>query len=187
MPPRISVVLPVYDVAPYLETCLRSLAAQTVGDELEVIVVDDGSRDGSDEIAERFAATDARFRMVRQENAGLGAARNTGIGLARGEFLAFADSDDAVPPDAYETLVTALDESGSDFASGNVFRLTDRGVAAGGVPRVGVREEAAPHARHPFPGADHGPGAVEQALPALVLGPATDSVSRKACSTRTSR
>ncbi|WP_329121930.1 bifunctional glycosyltransferase/CDP-glycerol:glycerophosphate glycerophosphotransferase [Streptomyces sp. NBC_01465] len=128
MPPRLSVVVPIYNVEDYLGECLRSLAEQTFPD-LEVVMVDDGSPDGSADIARRFAAQDARFRLVVQENAGLGAARNTGVAHAdpEAEFLAFVDSDDVIPPDAYALLVAALDGSGSDFASGNVMRLRTSG------------------------------------------------------------
>jgi CDP-glycerol glycerophosphotransferase len=121
--------VPAHNVAPYLETCLRSLAEQTIKEELDVIVVDDGSTDASGEIAERFSTADERFRLVSRENAGLGAARNTGIDQARGEFLAFVDADDAVPRHAYEMLVGTLDRTGSDFASGNVRRLTTFGTS----------------------------------------------------------
>ncbi len=124
---RVSVVVPVYNVAAYLDTCLESLAEQTFGD-LEVVMVDDGSTDASAEIAERFAARDSRFRLVQQANAGLGAARNTGVRHASGEFLAFVDSDDAVPRHAYEHLLEALEASGSAFASGNVRRFTSLGT-----------------------------------------------------------
>jgi CDP-glycerol glycerophosphotransferase len=127
MAARVSVVVPVYNVAPYLDTCLESLAQQSFGD-IEVVMVDDGSTDASAEIAERFAARDSRFRLVQQANAGLGAARNTGARHASGEFLAFVDSDDAVPRHAYEHLLEALDASGSDFASGNVRRFTAAGT-----------------------------------------------------------
>jgi CDP-glycerol glycerophosphotransferase len=119
---RISVVVPIYDVEEYLGACLRSIAAQTFGD-LEVVMVDDGSTDGSPDIAAEFARQDSRFRLVRQPNGGLSSARNTGIREARGELLAFVDSDDVLPADAYERLAGALDETGSDFATGNVHRL----------------------------------------------------------------
>jgi CDP-glycerol glycerophosphotransferase len=127
MPPRISVVVPVYNVEPYLAECLESLAGQTVRD-LEVIMVDDGSKDRSGEIAQGFADRDERFRLVTQPNGGLGNARNNGIKHATGEFLAFVDSDDYLAPNAYELLLGALDETGSDFATGNVLRLQSIGA-----------------------------------------------------------
>jgi CDP-glycerol glycerophosphotransferase len=123
---RVSVVVPVYNVEQYLEACLESIAQQTMSD-LEVVMVDDGSTDESPGIARSFAERDGRFRLVSQANAGLGAARNTGAAHASGEFIAFVDSDDVVPRHAYEVLLAALDETGSDFASGNVERLTSRG------------------------------------------------------------
>ncbi|MDQ0990890.1 bifunctional glycosyltransferase/CDP-glycerol:glycerophosphate glycerophosphotransferase [Streptomyces sp. V3I7] len=124
MAPRLSVIVPIYNVERYLPACLDSLAAQTFRD-LEVLMVDDGSPDGSAAIAEAYAARDSRFRLIRKENAGLGAARNTGIAhlAAEAEFLTFVDSDDVIPPDAYRLMVASLDETGSDFATGNVFHL----------------------------------------------------------------
>ncbi|MFF7633852.1 CDP-glycerol glycerophosphotransferase family protein [Kitasatospora sp. NPDC008050] len=124
MAPRLSVVVPIYNVERYLEECLESIAAQTMSD-LECIMVDDGSKDGSAAIAEAFAAKDSRFRLVRKKNAGLGAARNTGLlHLTEGtEFVAFVDSDDTLPPSAYQLMISTLDETGSDFATGNVLRF----------------------------------------------------------------
>src|SRR3954449_7211562 len=125
--PRISVGVPIYNVEPYLEECLDSIAHQTYRD-LEVVMVDDGSKDNNPEIAERWASKDERFRLVPQPNGGLGSARNTGIKHAGGELLAFVDSDDYLAPNAYQLLVEALDESGSDFATGNVLRLQSQGA-----------------------------------------------------------
>ncbi|MEU5883686.1 CDP-glycerol glycerophosphotransferase family protein [Spirillospora sp. NPDC047279] len=120
--PKVSVIVPVYNVAPYVEDCLESLAAQTLED-IEVVVVDDGSTDDGGAIVARFAAGDPRFTVVTKENAGLGAARNTGIDRATGEFLAFLDSDDLLPPYALEYMAATLDRTGSDFATGNVRRF----------------------------------------------------------------
>lgn len=127
-PPRLTVVVPVHNVEQYLEECLRSIAAQTL-DALDVVMVDDGSTDASADIARAFAARDPRFRLVGQDNGGLGHARNTGARHAdpATAYLAFADSDDVLPPRAYEQLTGLLDRSGSDFATGNVYRLTTAG------------------------------------------------------------
>jgi CDP-glycerol glycerophosphotransferase len=124
--PRISVVVPIYDVEPYLEDCLRSIARQTLRD-LEVVMVDDGSPDESAAIGQRFADADPRFRLLRQPNAGLGAARNAGAAACGGEYLAFVDSDDRLVPDAYERLLASLVTTGSDFATGGVRRFDDDG------------------------------------------------------------
>ncbi|MDA2810295.1 CDP-glycerol:glycerophosphate glycerophosphotransferase [Nocardiopsis sp. RSe5-2] len=124
--PVLSVIVPVYNVERYLGACLDSLRGQTLGD-LEIVVVDDGSPDDSARIAAEHAERDPRVRLVRQDNAGLGAARNTGIRHAGGEFLAFVDSDDAIPPYAFGAMVAGLRESGSDFATGNVHRYNELG------------------------------------------------------------
>lgn len=123
--PRVSVVVPVYNVEAYLDECLRSILSQTV-DDFEVVVVDDGSTDDSMEIAERHADQDRRIKLVRQPNGGLGQARNTGVEAAEGEFLSFVDSDDRLPPEALELLLSALDKTGSDFATGNIHRFNSR-------------------------------------------------------------
>jgi CDP-glycerol glycerophosphotransferase len=126
--PRISVIVPIYNVERYLAESLASAAGQSFGD-LEVIMVDDGSTDGSTAIAREFEARDPRFRLLTQANAGLSAARNTGLPAATGEYLAFLDSDDVLPLDAYERLLGALERSGSDFATGNVHRLSTWGTS----------------------------------------------------------
>ncbi|MEV0824553.1 glycosyltransferase family 2 protein [Nonomuraea rubra] len=124
MIPLLSVIVPIYNVEPYLTECLKSLAAQTLED-LEVVLVDDGSVDGSRRIAEDFVSRDDRFVLIGQRNLGPGPARNQGIRQARGTYLAFADGDDVVPPEAYELLVGRLAETGSDLACGAVRRLVD--------------------------------------------------------------
>ena len=125
--PRISVVVPVYNVELYLRDCLDSLAEQTFGD-LEIVMVDDGSTDNSAAIAQEYVDRDPRFKLLTQPNGGLSAARNTGTEAATGDFLAFVDSDDYLAPNAYELLHGALEETGSDFATGNVQRLTTKGT-----------------------------------------------------------
>ncbi len=125
--PLVSVVVPAYGVEAWLGECLDSLLAQEHR-ALEVVVVDDGSPDRSAAIAEGYAARDDRVRVVRRPNGGLGAARNTGVASATGEYLAFADSDDVVPPAAYATLVAALERSGSDFATGSCVRWESDGL-----------------------------------------------------------
>ncbi|MET8935418.1 CDP-glycerol glycerophosphotransferase family protein [Streptomyces rubiginosohelvolus] len=128
MAPRLTVVVPLYNVEEYLGACLSSLAEQTMPD-LEVVLVDDGSTDNGPVLAQEFTERDPRFRLFRQENAGLGAARNAGVREAHpgAEFLTFVDSDDVVPPGAYARMLAELDRSGSDFATGNVLRLRANG------------------------------------------------------------
>jgi CDP-glycerol glycerophosphotransferase len=125
--PQISVVVPFYDIEDLLGDCLQSIAAQTFAD-LEVIMVDDGSTDGSAAVAQRMAAADPRFRLIRVPNGGPGYARNRGVEQASGEFLAFVDADDMLPSHAYEKLHDTLVKSGSDFVSGNVLRIGPSGM-----------------------------------------------------------
>ena len=91
--PKVSVVIPVYNVAPYLRQCLDSVVNQTLR-EIEIICVDDGSTDGSTEILAEYAAKDARVRVLTLEHTNAGAARNAGMSMATGEYLGFVDSDD---------------------------------------------------------------------------------------------
>ena len=122
--PELSVVVPVYNVKPYLAACLDSLLAQTFTD-LEVVLVDDGSTDGSSEIAAGFVRGQDRWRLIRTANHGLGAARNRGVAQTRGTYIAFLDSDDLVPAYAYELMVSTLHDSGSDFVVGSLEQLID--------------------------------------------------------------
>lgn len=120
--PELSVVIPTHDVAPWVDECLRSVLGQE-GVRLEVVVVDDGSRDGTPDIVAAFR--DPRVRLVAAGQSGGGPARNQGVALARGEYLAFADGDDVVPPGAYGALLASLRTSGSDMAVGNFVRFPD--------------------------------------------------------------
>ncbi len=115
-------IVPFYNVEKYLAACLDSILEQTTGD-YEVILVDDGSPDGSRAIAESYVARDPRFRLVIRENGGLGAARNTGIQHARGRFLTFVDSDDLLPPNALAALRASARRTGSDIVVGAVERF----------------------------------------------------------------
>jgi CDP-glycerol glycerophosphotransferase len=124
---RISVVVPFYNNEDLLEDCLQSIAAQTFTD-LEVIMVDDGSSDGSVAIAQARAAADPRFTLIQVPNGGPGYARNRGIEHVTGEFLAFVDADDMLPSYAYSRMLKTLEASGSDFVSGNVERIGPAGV-----------------------------------------------------------
>jgi CDP-glycerol glycerophosphotransferase len=120
--PLLSVVVPAYQVEDYLTDCLTSVLGQS-WEHLEVVVVDDGSTDGTGYLADRVAAGDPRVRVVHQANAGLGAARNAGVRHATGDYLAFADSDDLVVAGAYDAMVGSLERTGSDLAIGAVERL----------------------------------------------------------------
>ncbi len=124
MPPLLSIVVPAYGVGEYLPACLDSLLSQTLED-IEVIIVDDGSPDESGEIADDYASIDSRVRVLHTENQGVGAARNEGVRAVTGRYIAFADPDDLVPPRAYELLVESLERTGSDIAAGNAWRYIE--------------------------------------------------------------
>ena len=111
----ISVIIPVYKVEEYLCRCVDSVLAQTYGN-LEIILVDDGSPDGCPAMCDAYAGQDARIRVIHQENAGLSGARNAGIDAARGQWLAFVDSDDYLAPDFLERLLEACERTGSDLS-----------------------------------------------------------------------
>ena len=125
--PLVSLVVPVYGVERYLPACLDSLIEQT-HPRLQIILIDDGSPDRSIDIMEAYAQRDSRIEIIRQANAGLGAARNTGAQAARGEFLMFVDSDDTLELDAVETYVSSLRRTGSDFAVASYQRLSSAGT-----------------------------------------------------------
>lgn len=118
MSEKISVIIPVYKVETYLPECLDSVVNQTYRD-IEIILVDDASPDGCGKICDRYAEKDGRVRVVhREENGGLAAARNTGLDLAAGEYLFFADSDDWLAEDTLEKLYQGLKKSGADCSVG---------------------------------------------------------------------
>ena len=113
--PLLSLVVPVYNVAPYLPRCLESLAALMPPAD-EIIVVDDGSTDDCPRILAEFALRLPQMRVIRQENGGLSVARNTGLDAAHGKYLAFVDSDDFVSPDAYAEALRLAEEEQLDMA-----------------------------------------------------------------------
>ena len=113
---KISVIIPVYNVASYLEKCVKSVIAQSYTD-LEIILVDDGSNDGSSEICDELKEIDSRIVVIHQENQGLSVARNTGLDRATGEWIAFLDSDDWIEKEAYEVLLSLAENYKADITS----------------------------------------------------------------------
>lgn len=124
--PLISVIIPAYNAEGSLERCVDSVLRQTLGD-LEVVIVDDGSRDGTGVLCDKLASRYARVRVVHRENGGLSAARNTGIENARGSLLFFLDSDDYIAPEELEVLHRSMIESDSPMVVGGVVNVTDSG------------------------------------------------------------
>jgi len=115
-PPAVSVIVPMHDVAAHAGAAIASLRAQTFAG-FEAIVVDDGSSDGSGDVALAAMAGDARFRLVRQPNRGLSAARNAGLAAARGRFIAFLDGDDRLAPEFLARMLAALESDGGAWVA----------------------------------------------------------------------
>lgn len=111
---KVSIIVPVYNVYPYLDKCLHSLVHQTLK-EIEIIVVNDGSKDNSQDIIDRYAKKDKRIISLKKKNGGLSDARNYGIFYAKGEYLAFLDSDDYVDLDLYEKMYEMAHQQQADM------------------------------------------------------------------------
>lgn len=105
--PLISVIVPVYKVEDYLERCVDSLRNQTYQN-LEILLIDDGSPDNCPAMCDQFAAQDSRIKVIHKQNGGLADSRNTGLDAATGDLIAFVDSDDWIAPDTYEELISML-------------------------------------------------------------------------------
>jgi glycosyltransferase involved in cell wall biosynthesis len=112
--PCVTVIVPVYNVEKYLCSCIDSLLAQTFND-FEIILIDDGSNDGSSEICDRYANLDERVITVHKENGGVSSTRNKGIELARGKYIIFVDSDDTVSPEYVATLYKEIIDGDYDL------------------------------------------------------------------------
>ena len=139
----VSIIVPVKNVATWISDCLLSIQTQTLNN-FEVILIDDGSEDESVELCQPFLLNDPRFFLHRATGHGSGAARNQGVALARGTFLAFADSDDILPPHALESLIGAQAQTGSPVIMGQYVKFSGeqitRSTSDWGVFGRGVRK-----------------------------------------------
>lgn len=115
MEAKVSIIVPIYNVESYVERCIQSLLAQTL-EEIEIILIEDGSPDRSGEICDRYEAKDKRIRVIHQENLGVSMARNRGVSIAKGEYIGFVDPDDFVTEDMYERLYGAIKQYEADIA-----------------------------------------------------------------------
>ncbi|HEY8748521.1 MAG TPA: glycosyltransferase [Tepidisphaeraceae bacterium] len=139
--PAVSVAIPLYNAAPYVAQSIRSVLQQTFTD-FELIVVDDGSTDGSADIVERVAAGDSRLRLIRQANVGVSAASNRATELARGEFLARVDADDICLPERLEKQVAYLRANPDCVAVGSrVMFIDDQGDPLFEMPGIAFTHE----------------------------------------------
>ena len=116
----ISVIVPVYKVEKYLDECVSSILSQTYNN-IEVILVDDGSPDNCPAICDEWAKKDNRIKVVHKENGGVSSARNAGIGIATGNYIGFVDSDDWIEPDMFELLIKAMSENDAQLVSCDLY------------------------------------------------------------------
>ena len=124
--PKISIVVPVYNVENHLERCVDSLINQTFSN-IEIILVNDGSTDHSGSMCDDYSKKDKRIQVVHKNNGGLSSARNAGMAIASGQYIGFVDSDDDVEPDMYEKLVNVVEEYQVDFAMADYLRIDSKG------------------------------------------------------------
>ena len=115
---KVSIIIPVYNVLPYLQRCLDSVVAQTLKD-VEIIIVDDGSTDGSSAFVDEYSRKDSRIKVVHKENGGLMSAWTTGVRLSHGEYIGFVDSDDYILPEMYDRLYSLASEYDVDIVISN--------------------------------------------------------------------
>ena len=124
--PKFSIIIPVYNVEPYLRECLDSVLAQTFTD-WETICVDDGSTDNSGAILDEYAAKDSRFKVIHQPNAGVSAARNAALDVVTGEWLTFVDGDDSISSDCLSAMLKRVDDTAIPLVIGQVRKVWDDG------------------------------------------------------------
>lgn len=122
----VSVIVPVYNVEKYLATCINSLLNQSYNN-LEIILVDDGSKDASGKICDAFEKENSRIKVIHKENEGLGLSRNAGLKIAQGKYVTFVDSDDFLGTSAIEDLVKAADKNNADICIGGFTRINENG------------------------------------------------------------
>ena len=134
----LSIIVPVYKAAKHLDRCVESIISQTY-ENLEVILVDDGSPDGSPVMCDSWAQKDPRIKVIHKPNGGVSSARNAAIDAATGDFIGFVDSDDWIENDVYELLMKSLNENGSDIAFCGYYVVEHSGEKKG-YKRAFIRE-----------------------------------------------
>ena len=146
----ISIIVPIYNVAPYLRQCIESILGQTY-QELEVLLIDDGSTDGCYEICEEYKRRDLRITVIHKENGGIVSARKAGLRAARGEYIAYVDGDDWIEPDMYAHMLETLQQENVDLVMCGRYEDTGRtskpvfhGIQAGCYRKPGMVQEIYP-------------------------------------------
>lgn len=162
--PKVSVIIPVYQVEAYLEQCVLSVREQTLSD-IEIILVDDGSPDRCGSMCDAYALQDPRIKVIHKENGGLASARNAALEIAAGEFVGFVDSDDYIAPEMYERMYSSALENQSDFVMCGFYEMDRKGTWLPQRPNlpegVYTREEAVRRMIVPLFGNDHHVGQKE--------------------------
>ena len=133
--PKLSVIVPVYNTEKYLRQCVDSILGQTLS-ELEIILVNDGSKDNSGVICDEYAAKYDQVTVIHKENGGVSSARRAGVAAAKGEYVAFVDSDDWIDPDMYAQMLASAREHDADAVLCDILFELDKGII--------VRENDAP-------------------------------------------
>ena len=131
--PLISIIVPVYNTEQYLTKCVESIQNQTYPN-IEIILVDDESPDGSPKLCDELAEKDGRIKVIHQKNRGLGGARNSGKHASHGDYIAFVDSDDYIEPDMYEKMYQILLERDAQIISSGFIRESEDEVKIAGYP-----------------------------------------------------
>ncbi|MDD4192699.1 MAG: glycosyltransferase [Mangrovibacterium sp.] len=124
--PVLSIIVPVYQAESYLKKCIDSILNQTFSD-FELILIDDGSNDGSGKICDEYAFQEKRVRVIHKTNEGQAIARNTGLDLARGEYIGFVDNDDRIMPDMYEVLISNIKNTPADISCCSFIQENENG------------------------------------------------------------
>ena len=130
---KVSVIIPVFNGIKYLDECVSSVTSQVLR-EIEIIIVDDGSTDGSGDAADRYAAADTRIRVIHQKNSGVSSARNAALKIATGDFIGFVDSDDIVLPEMFNRLYEAAEEYGAEIVTSGYRSFNEAGENAPTMP-----------------------------------------------------
>lgn len=127
MKPEISIIVPVYNVEKYLSKCIESILNQSLNS-LELILIIDGSTDGSEEICSRYSRRDPRVIVIKKKNGGQASARNVGLNIAKGKYIGFVDSDDWIEEDMFETLYKIAEETSADISNISYNEYYENGI-----------------------------------------------------------
>lgn len=138
--PQVSVIVPVFNVEEYVGRCINSILSQTFRD-LELILIDDGSTDGSLEICRNWEVLDSRVCVITQKNAGVSEARNRGLDAARGEYVQFVDADDYIDPDMTQKLLSAMHFYGREMAACSLLQIVEKADGSEERVRLGLHQE----------------------------------------------